>query len=101
MINTLMKKDKFVFYSSFLNMLIAGIGTWLAPAEYQLMVVCIMMIGGFGLFIMLLDKAMENPIKLWTPVPVYLNDEWCFIYYLTEGSEMISKTEMLHRKLIS
>ena len=96
-----MKKDKFIFYSSALNMLLALIVAWLVPNTYAVAAVCVMMLFGFGLFIALLDRAMANPIKLWTPIPVHLNEEWCFIYYLTEGSEMISKTEMLHRKLIS
>ena len=96
-----MKKDKFIFYSSALNMLLALITAWLVPAGFIIAAVSVVMVLGFGLFVLLLDRAMANPIKLWTPVPVHLNEEWCFIYYLTEGSEMISKTEMLHRKLIS
>jgi len=76
------------------------LATIFVPAEYIMVTALFIMVLGAGIIAGLISSAMIRPIKLWTPIPIRVNNEWCFTYYLTEGSEMISKNEMLHRQLL-
>ena len=96
-----MKKDKFIFYSMAVNMVATFAAILLVPEWLTLYVVSAIMVVTCLAFMKLISIAVDNPIRLFSPIPIHLNEEWCFFYYLTEGSEMISSGEMMHRKLIS
>jgi len=50
------------------------------------------------LSIAIINKAMEYPVKVYSPIPIKL-DKWRFVFYITRGSELISGPDLMLREL--
>lgn len=84
-----MKDDNFIGYWAAVTMTLTVAGGVVVPLSS--IAIFIFM---FSCFWHCISRSMDRPIKMWSPIPLRLDSEWCFIYYLTDGSHMVSPREL-------